>query len=298
MPDEQSAVVPPAVPDGQREAGLWLDAGRILIRNPVVLVAAAVALTVASMALFPGWWTGVDPRACDVTFARRPPSGQHPFGTSELGCDYYSMVVHGARPSMAIALITTAGVFVIGGLLGLVAGYFGGWLDSAVSRVGDVFLGLPFLLGGLVILVILGSHSIWPMVATFTFLGWPPLMRITRSSVIAVKNLDYIPATRSLGASTARVMFRHVLPNSLASPVVVATIAFGGFVSAESTMSYLGVGLRPPTISWGYMIYSAQEYFIANPYLLAFSAGPLVLTVLAFVLLGDALRDALDPKLR
>lgn len=292
------AVLDPVVTARAPEAGLGIDAFRALRRDPVVIVATLVILVVASVAAFPGLWTSADPRACDITLARHPPGGGHVFGTSELGCDYYAMVIHGARPSMLIALLSTIGVFVIGGLLGLVAGFYGGWRDAVISRVGDVFLGLPFLLGGLVILVMLRSHSIWPMVGTFVLLGWPPLMRITRAAVLATKNLDYVPAARSLGASTSRLLFRHVLPNAVASPVVVATIAFGGFVSAEATMSYLGVGLRPPAISWGYMIFSAQDYFISSPYLLLFSGGPLVATVLSFILLGDALRDALDPKLR
>jgi peptide/nickel transport system permease protein/oligopeptide transport system permease protein len=286
----------PGLGAGGSQIGHLRRALRRLLTRPVPLLCLAVIAAVTSMAALPRLWTGADPRDCDVTVARRPPSGDHVFGLSELGCDYYAMAVYGARPSLAVAALSTAGVFVVGVALGVLAGYRGGWLDAVVSRVADVFLGLPFLLGAIVLLVITRPRTIWPLVGVFIVLAWPPLMRITRAGVLGVRNLEFVTSARTIGASPARIVLRHVLPNAMASSIVVATILFGVFVSAEATLSYLGVGLRPPVISWGRMIFDAQDWFMSDPHLLLFSSGLLVATVLAFVLLGDALRDALDPR--
>jgi peptide/nickel transport system permease protein/oligopeptide transport system permease protein len=182
--------------------------------------------------------------------------------------------------------------------MGLLAGFYGGWLDSIISRITDIFFALPFLLGAIVLLTILKSHSMWAITAVLIILGWTTVTRIMRSSVIAAKNLDYVQAARSLGASDGRLMMRHILPNSLAATLVIATIALGSYVSAEATLSFLGVGLVRPDVSWGVMINDSEPYINTLPHLLFFPGGMLVLTVLAFILAGDALRDALDPKLR
>jgi ABC-type dipeptide/oligopeptide/nickel transport system permease subunit len=286
----------PAVVAPQRTAGLWSDAARRLVRKPLAVAATLVILTIASMAVVPRLWTSTDPHDCDIHLARQGVSGAHPFGVSELGCDYYAMAVHGSRPSLTIALVSMAGMLLFGLSLGVVAGYYGGWRDALISRAGDLFLGLPFLLGSIVLLILLKTHSIWPMIGVFVLFSWPLMMRITRANALAARNLDYVQAARALGATTSRVLWRHVLPNCVASALVVATISLGSFVSAEATLSYLGVGLRPPAISWGLMINSAQQYFLEDPHLLLFPATLLVLTVLSFILLCDALRDALDPK--
>lgn len=296
MSDPISTAPPPGT--GGPEAGLWSDAARQLLRRPTAVAATAIILVVASMAAVPRLWTGVDPRDCDIRLARQGISAAHPFGVSELGCDYYAMTVHGSRPSLVIAMVSMAGMLVVGLGLGIVAGYFGGWRDALISRAGDLFLGLPFLLGSIVLLVLLKTHALWPLVGVFVLFSWPVMMRVTRAKALETRNLDYVQAARGLGASTGRILLRHVLPSCLASATVVATISLGSFVSAEATLSYLGVGLKPPAISWGLMINSSQQYFLENPHLLLFPGGMLVLTVLAFILLCDALRDALDPRSR
>jgi oligopeptide transport system permease protein len=294
---EPIAAITPAATSG-RDAGLWSDALRHLVRQPAALGATVVVLVVTSMAAFPGLWTRVDPHDCDIRLARRGISAAHPFGVSELGCDSYSMAVHGSRPSLVIAGVSMTGMLVVGLFLGIVAGYFGGWRDAVISRLGDLFLGLPFLLGSIVLLILLKTHSIWPLIGVFVLFSWPVLMRITRAKALETRNLDYVQAARALGASTPRILLRHVLPSSIASATVVATISLGSFVSAEATLSYLGVGLKPPAISWGLMINNSQQYFLEDPHLLLFPGGLLVITVLAFIVLCDALRDALDPRSR
>jgi peptide/nickel transport system permease protein/oligopeptide transport system permease protein len=298
----------PAPPAGQapertksgkeRSASLWADAWRDLRRNPVFLVAVFIILVVTSMALFPQLWTSVDPTDCDLSESKLTPQAGHIFGTDPLGCDYYAQTIYGTRPSLTIAVLATIGTTFIGGGLGLLAGFYGGWMDTIISRITDIFFALPFLLGAIVLLTVLKSHSVWAITSVLIILGWTTVARIMRSSVISAKNLDYVQAARSLGAADRRLMTRHILPNSLAATLVIATIALGGYVSAEATLSFLGVGLVRPNISWGVMINDADPYISSYPHLLIFPGGMLIMTVLAFILAGDALRDALDPKLR
>ena len=303
---EQAAVFSepaPASPEGQaggsqRTASLWSDARRQLMRNPIFLLSLLYILVVSSMAIFPGLWTDVDPRDCDVTLSRKEPSPGHPFGYNILGCDYYSHAIHGAQPSLAIAIGSTIGIVVLGGALGLLAGFYGGWVDTIISRIVDIFLSLPFLLGALVFLTVVKKQNVLTISMVLIILGWTTIARVMRGNVIASKNLDYVAAARSLGAGNVRLMLRHILPNAVAPTVVLATIALGSFVSAEATLTFLGVGLQPPEESWGIMISDHQVYFLEKPWLLLYPTGLLVGTVLAFILMGDALRDALDPKMR
>lgn len=285
-------------PEREPSASLWADARRQLARNPVFLAACGYVLIVVSMAVVPGLWTSTDPRACNVSDARLGPSAEHWFGTSIVGCDYYAHAIYGARPSLIIAVVATAGVTLLGGLLGLFAGYYGRLADTLISRGIDIVLGLPFLLGAIVILTLLKIYNVWTVAMVLILLGWPPIARIMRGTVLAAKNLDYVQAAKALGATDRRLMFRHILPNAVAPTTVYATILLGLFVQVEATLSFLGVGLRPPAISWGVMITQHQVYFLEHPGLLLFPGGLLVLTVLSFILMGDALRDALDPRLR
>jgi ABC-type dipeptide/oligopeptide/nickel transport system permease subunit len=286
-------------PSGDRAASLWSDAWHDLRRRPVAVGSFFVVLLVSSMAAMPRLWTRVDPRDCDISLSKHRPSAEHIFGTNELGCDYYAMTIHGAKASIQVAVYSTLAVLIFGGLVGLLAGFYGRWVDAVLSRVADVFFALPFLLGALVFLSLLRSQSIWTVVGALAVLGWPGLSRIVRASVLSTRNMDYVQAARSLGAGDARLIFRHILPNAVAPAIVVATIALGGYVAAEATLSYLGIGLQPPQISWGIMISQGDDWVTQGyPHLLLFPASFLVATVLSFILLGDALRDALDPKLR
>ncbi|SCL40979.1 peptide/nickel transport system permease protein [Micromonospora pallida] len=282
----------------ERSASLWADAGRQLVRDPIFMIAALYILVVSSMAVFPKLWTSQDPRDCDTGRSRIPPSGDHPFGYDILGCDYYSHAIYGARPSMQIAVLATVGIVVVGGLFGLLAGYYGGWVDSVISRVMDIFFSLPFLLGAIVFLTVIKRQNVLTLTIVLVVLGWPTIARIIRGSVIASKDLDYVHAAKAVGATNSRLMFRHILPNAMAPMLVYATIVLGGFVAAEATLTFLGVGLQPPAQSWGIMINAHQVYFLEDPWLLFFPCGLLVGTVLSFILMGDALRDALDPKFR
>ncbi|MER7458171.1 ABC transporter permease [Micromonospora sp. NPDC126480] len=282
----------------ERSASLWADARRQLVRDPVFVIAFLYVLVVGSMAAFPKLWTSQDPRDCTTDRSRIPPSWDHPFGFDTLGCDYYSHAIYGARPSMTIAIMATGAMVIVGGVLGMLAGYYGGWTDTIISRLMDIFFSLPFLLGAIVFLTVIKRQNIWTIAGVLFLLSWPTIARIMRGSVISSKDLDYVHAAKAVGATNGRLMFRHILPNAIAPMLVYATIVLGAFVTAEATLTFLGVGLQPPTQSWGIMISAHQVYFLEDPWLLLFPCGLLVGTVLSFILMGDALRDALDPKFR
>lgn len=277
---------------------LWQDAWRDLRRNPIFIISGLLIIFLLVMAIWPGLFTSTDPLKCDLSKSQAGAESGHPFGFDTQGCDVYSRTVHGARASITVGVCATVGAAVTGTVLGGLAGFFGGWTDSVISRVADVFFGIPILLGGLVFLSVIPSKSIWIVVAFIVVLGWPQLARIGRGAVITAKQQDYVTAARALGAGNSRLMLRHILPNAVAPVIVVATIALGTYIALEATLSFLGVGLKPPTVSWGIDISSAADTFRNAPHMLLYPAGALSITVLAFIMLGDAVRDALDPKLR
>nr|WP_240157743.1 ABC transporter permease [Pseudonocardia broussonetiae] len=279
------------------------DAWHDLRRRPLFLVSATLIAILLVMAVFPQLFTSVDPSAGDLSRARQAPSADAIFGYDALGRDVFARVIHGTRVSIVVGVLATTLTVLIGGTLGIVAGFYGGWGDSLLSRFADVFFGLPFVLGGIVILSTFrdtvggGAVGITSLVImTMALLSWPVSMRIMRSAAIAARNQDYVRAARGLGAGPWRIIVRHMLPNCAAPVLVYATIALGAFIGAEATLSFLGIGLRDPVVSWGVMISEAQTSLRVAPTLLLFPGAFLVVTVLAFVMLGDAVRDAFDPK--
>lgn len=281
------------------QSSVWSDAWRYLRTNPLFLIGLTIMVVMVTMALFPALFAGgVDPTDCDLSLSRQTPSAAHWFGIDLQGCDYYSNVVYGARTSVAIGVLTVIGVLIIGVLVGAPAGYFGGWIDSVLARVTDVFFGIPLFLGALILLTVSAHRSVWTVSMALIAFGWMTAMRLVRSSVVAIRGSDYVLAAQALGAPTLRILVRHILPNALAPVLVYATIAVGTFISAEAALTYLGIGLQAPEISWGLQINVAQSLIGTSPHLLFFPALFLSITVLGFILLGDTLRDALDPKRR
>jgi oligopeptide transport system permease protein len=281
-----------------RQAGLWSDAWRQLRRNPLFLGSAAIVVTFAVMAVVPGLFTRADPRACDLSQSLVRPSAQHWFGFDLQGCDYYAKVVHGARVSMAVGLATVGGTLLVAVLLGSLSGFYGGIVDALVARLTDIWFALPTVLGAIVILSVLGHRGLPQLTFVLVLFGWPTMTRLMRSQVLAVREMEYVAAARALGAGDGRLMLRHVLPNAIGPVIVYATIKVGIIIAAEATLSYLGLGIQLPAISWGLMILTGQSRLLSAPHLLLFPGLCRSLTVLAFVLMGDALRDAFDPRLR
>jgi oligopeptide transport system permease protein len=298
-----------------RPRSLGSDAWRELRRRPLFIVSLVLILLFGLMAAFPQLFTSVDPTYADLNRNLQPPKWENwfkfgvdgQFGYDILGRDVYARTIYGARASIIVGLLTVLGTTVLGGLVGLVAGYFGGWVDSLMSRFADIFLGVPLVLGSLLILSTFASRAhdnpsafkiASLVIIALVALGWPVFARIMRSSVIATKQLDYVAAARALGARPSRIIFRHVLPNAVAPLIVVATISIGSYIGAEATLSFLGVGLQDPVVSWGVMISGGITYREVAPHMMLFPGAFLTIAVLSFVMLGDAVRDALDPKLR
>ncbi|MER5351145.1 ABC transporter permease [Kitasatospora sp. NPDC002551] len=304
MAVEQETLVEPDPEKREEARSLWGDAWRDLRRRPIFLISAVLILLLIVMAIFPGAFTDADPRKADLVnnYLRRPDwtdfFGAGWFGYDGQGRSIYARVVYGARASITVGIFVTATVTLLGGLTGMVAGYFGGTVDAVLSRIVDIFFGIPLLLGALVLLNAFSTRTVWTVVVALGVLGWTQIARVMRGAVLTVKQSDFVVAGRALGAGTGRLMLRHILPNSVAPVIVVATIALGGYIATEATLSFLGIGLQDPTISWGIDISSAQKVIRTAPYVLFFPAAALSITVLAFIMLGDAVRDALDPKLR
>jgi oligopeptide transport system permease protein len=296
----------PSPQQHEKVRGLAGDAWHDLRRKPLFWISASIIALFLVMAAFPWLFTSVDPTYGDLSRSRVPPSADAWFGYDVLGRDVYARVIYGARASIVVATLATLGTVLVGAAAGVLAGYRGGWLDALLSRLGEVFLGLPFVLGAIVILSTFNGPGtsrskaaiMALVIACLVVLGWPVAMRIMRSVVLSTKNADYVMAARALGAGPRRIIFKHLIPNCTASLMVYSTILIGAYISAEATLSFLGVGLKSPVVSWGIMIAESQNYIRVSPYLLFFPAAFLVLAVLAFVMLGEAVREALDPKLR
>jgi oligopeptide transport system permease protein len=277
------------------------DAWHDLQRNPVFWMAGALVAVMVLIAAFPSLFSTIDARTatCALTDSLRRPDGAHWFGFDKQGCDVYSRVIYGARSSVLVGVFSTLIAGIVALVVGMMAGFYGRWIDAILARVTDIFLGIPPLLGAIVVAKALSGQElgIWPVVLSLGLLGWPSPARVIRSSVIAARHQDYVNAARVLGAGNLRIMFRHILPNALAPMVVVLTIMLGTFIAFEATLSFLGVGPRN-TISWGVDIAEAQRWIREASFPLMFPAGFLTATVLAFIMLGDAVREAFDPRLR
>ena len=254
----------------------------------VLMVAAAIAAPLLGRH---------DPLSIDLSAALRPPSGEHWFGTDIQGRDVWSRLVHGARVSLAAGIVSQGIALALGIVLGLVAGYYGKWIDEVVMRLADVTLAFPTLLL-LIAMVAALQPSMVVVFATIGLVGWAGMARLVRGQVLVVRQLEYVQAIRSLGGGDARILFRHILPSVIAPVVIAATLGVAGAIMAESALSFLGLGVQPPTPSWGSMIADGRDLYQLRraPWTSFFPGLAIGAAVLGFNLLGDALRDAIDPR--
>jgi len=289
-----------ADPDAEGFAGpgFWGDTWRALRRRPKFVIAAVLIAFVVIVAAFPALFTAADPAYANPDQSMLAPSVAHWFGTDLQGHDIYARTVYGARASITVGLGATMAVFLVGGALGALAGFYGGWIDAVVSRVADVFFGIPLLLAAIVLMQVMHHRTVWTVIAILALFGWPQIARIARGAVLAVRGSDYILAAKALGLSRFGILVRHALPNAIGPVIAVSTIALGLFIVTEATLSYLGVGLPPSVVSWGGDINVDQIRLRAGSPILFYPAGALAITVLAFMIMGDVLRDALDPTSR
>ena len=268
-----------------------------LRRDPRALIGvAAVILIVVAALLAPGI-DRHDPLRIDLANTLRPPSGAHWMGTDVQGRDVWARLVHGARVSLAVGFISQAIALSLGVTLGLIAGYYGKWVDELVMRLADVTLAFPTLLL-LIAMAAALDPSLGVVLVTIGVVGWAGMARLVRGQVLVVRHLEYVQAVRALGASDDRILLRHVLPNVIAPVVIAATLGIAGAIMAEAALSFLGLGVQPPTPSWGSMIADGRDLSqLRNaPWTSVFPGAAIGVAVLGFNLLGDALRDALDPR--
>ena len=278
--------------------GFWGDVGHGLRRRPKFIISAALIALVIVVAVFPSLFTGADPGYANPDQSLLDPSAAHWFGTDLQGHDIYARTIYGARASITVGLGATVLVFLVGGALGALAGFYGGWIDAAVSRIADVFFGIPLLLAAIVLMQVMHHRTVWTVIAILALFGWPQIARIARGAVLSVRGSDYVLAAKALGLSRFGILVRHVVPNAIGPVIAMSTIALGLFIVTEATLSYLGVGLPPSVVSWGGDINVDQIRLRAGSPILFYPAGALAITVLAFMIMGDVLRDALDPTSR
>ncbi|WP_028478141.1 ABC transporter permease [Nocardia sp. CNY236] len=295
--DEVEVLDTDIVRDSGAPTSVWRDAWRQLRRNPIFVVAAVLIVFVLIVVIWPELFTSQDPRYCNGDFSMDPRSPGHPFGFDKQGCDIYARTVYGARASVLTGIGATAVFVLIGGTLGALSGFYGGLLDSVVSRVAEIFFAIPLMLAAIVIMQLLSTRTIWTVILILASFTWPQAARIARGAVIQAKNSDYVMAAKALGVSRMRTLLRHVLPNAAGPLIVITTLWLGVFIVTEATLSYLGVGLPRTEVSWGSDIATGQKE-IRTSAILFYPATALALTVLSFMMLGDAVRDALDPKAR
>jgi oligopeptide transport system permease protein len=285
-----------------RTSNLWLDAWRDLRSRPMFWIAAVVIAVVVFVAFFPSLFTDFPPQgqgACDLGMSNKPPAPGHPLGFTVQGCDVFSRILYGTRTSLSVGLLATVIIAFIGIIVGAFSGYFGGWLDSVLMRIGDMFFAIPYVLAGVVVMsVFMDYRNVFMISLAIGFFAWASTSRVLRAEVLRVKQSDYVMASAALGLSRVRTMFTHVMPNSITPVIILSTVGLAGAITAEATLSFLGVGLPPSVMSWGNDISAAQNYIRQTPMPLIWPSLALSITVLAFIMLGETVRDALDPKAR
>jgi peptide/nickel transport system permease protein len=275
----------------RRSTRIW----RELRQNRLAAAGAAFLVLIVLAAICAPLLTHYDPTKQDLLSRLEPPSSTHWLGTDEVGRDVLSRLAYGARISLFVALLGTAGGVIVGTLVGLTSGFFGGWTDTLMMRGVDIMYAFPGVLLVILIVSILGP-SLWNLILALMIWGTPTLSRIVRASVLSLKSEDYVLAARTIGADRVRLMTTHLLPNAMAPIIVYATLGVAGSLLTAAGLGFLGLGVQPPTPEWGAMLSQGREYVISAPYLVTFPGLLIFLTVLALNFIGDALRDALDPR--
>ena len=274
------------------------SAGEAVRRQPLGALGVALLITFVICALLAPWLAPQDPAQLDLTGRLMGPSTAHWFGTDELGRDILSRTLYGARISLVVAVSVVGLSLALGLVAGGLAGFYGGWTDTIVNiYVSNAFLALPGILLAIAFVAFMGPGLV-NVILALAISGWVGYARLVRAQVMAVKEREFVEAARALGASDLRIMSRHVLPNILQPLIVQAAIGMAGAVLAEATLSFLGLGIPPPAASWGSMLNDARSHLFDSPHLVFFPAMAVMLCVLSFNFLGDALRDYLDPRMK
>ena len=277
--------------------GMWEDTLRRLLRHRVAVLGCVFVFIFVAVSLLAPVVAPYDPIKADFQAALKKPSLEHPFGTDHFGRDVLSRIIYGARTSLLIGVFSVLIAAFGGVLLGLVGGYMGGWLDNLIMRIVDVSLTFPRILLSILLIAIIGTGMENIMLAVGIF-AIPTYARLVRSSVLVLKETEFVEAAQAMGSSSSRVLFLHIFPGTLGPVVVQSTFLIATSIRVAAGLSFLGIGVPPPTPEWGTMLADARSYMALAPHLLAIPGFALMAVVLSFNLLGDGLRDALDPKLR
>jgi len=274
------------------------DALRRMIRaNKLSLVSLIVIFLLILFSILAPWLTPYGEADIDLMHRLSPPSAEHLLGTDEAGRDVLTRLLYGSRVSLMVGIVPTLLSMVIGAVLGVLAGYLGGIVDSVIMRLADIVLAFPSMLLAMVIMYTLGD-GLFNVFLTLTLMNWGTVARIARAETLKLKTVDYVEAARSIGTSKWRIIRKHILPNCLPMLIVLFTLNVPSAILTESALSFLGLGIQPPSASWGLMVNTGRQYLFNAPWLSFAPSGAIMLAVLSFNFLGDGLRDALDPRLR
>ena len=269
----------------------------VIRKSPLALVGLGIIAAFILLAMFGDLLAPYDPYMLNLPNRLQPPSFNHIFGTDELGRDVFSRVLSGAKYSIEIGIIVLAVSIPLGSLLGAIAGYFGGIYDEVIMRATDVFQAFPSLILAMAISAALGP-SLQNVMVALIVVWWPPYTRLVRATALSIRDYAYVEAARSMGASNARIIFQHILPNSISPVIIRATLEMGAVIIWSAGLSFLGFGAQPPSPEWGRLITEGRLYIFQGWWITTFPGVAILLVVLGFNLLGDGLRDILDPKLR
>lgn len=270
---------------------------RQLCRNKPALAGGGIVVMLFFVSVLAPWLSPYDPNAIDLKNVLAEPSLAHPFGTDPLGRDVLSRMIWGAGISLKVGLVATGIAILIGTILGALAGYYGGWIDGLIMRCVDVMLCFPTFFLILAVIAFL-EPSIWNIMVVIGLTGWTGVTRLVRADFISLRERDFVQAARAIGASDLRIIFRHILPNAMASVLVTATLGIAGAILTESALSFLGIGVQPPTPSWGNILTAGKDNIDIAWWLSLFPGLAILITVLGYNLLGEGIRDAMDPRLR
>lgn len=273
---------------------------RMYRNNRLAAFSAALIILMILLAVFAPYIAPYKEAHQDLLMRLQPPSRAHLFGTDELGRDVFSRILYGARVSLVIGIFPSMISLLIGIFFGLIAGYFGGWIDYVIMRVADVMLSFPSLLLAMALMYTLGryANSVLCIFGALSLVGWASVSRVVRSVTLSLKETEYVDAARSIGVGRPKIMLRHILPNCIPSLIVLYTLNVPSCILSESTLSFLGIGVQPPAASWGLMVNQSKQYLFTMPWLALAPCLTIMIVVLAFNFLGDGLRDALDPYLK
>jgi oligopeptide transport system permease protein len=279
-----------------QQTSLWRDAVRRFTHNRGALVAMVAFLIMLLYVVVTPWLISYDPNAVDFSHSYLTPTWSHPFGTDEFGRDLFLRTALGGRISIGIGFAATVAIMVVGILYGAISGFVGGWLDNALMRILDALYGLPYLPFAIITLAIFGTVNFWTMVVALTIASWFTTARVMRGQIITLKENDYVRSARAIGARWHRILFRHLLPNTLGLVIVFVFLELPGVVLGEAFLSFLGLGINPPASSWGSLAQDGYQQYLSHPYIIIIPSVAIAWLILTAFFIADGLRDALDPR--